>query len=81
MSRILVFGLFRGRQNYCGPKCTAINGGTVTKKAFVWFWVRNRMPGRLWKRCMEFVVKNSAGKLEKHIIDPETGTVHKVDIT
>ena len=30
---------------------------------------------------MEFAVKNSAGKLEKHIIDPETGTVHKVDIT
>ena len=48
------------------------------KSAFVWFWVRTRMPERLWKRCMEFVVKNSAGKLEKHFIDPQTGTAHKV---
>ena len=39
------------------------------------------MPKRLWKRCMEFVVKNSTGNLEKYFIDPETGTVHKVDIT
>ena len=30
---------------------------------------------------MEFVVKNSTGNLEKYFIDPETGTVHKVDIT
>jgi hypothetical protein len=36
------------------------------------------MPERLWKRCMEFVVKNSAGKLEKHFIDPQTGTAQKV---
>jgi hypothetical protein len=27
---------------------------------------------------MEFVVKNSAGKVEKHFIDPRTGTAHKV---
>jgi hypothetical protein len=41
------------------------------------------MPKRVWKKCMEFVVKNSAGKLEKHFIDPQTGTVQKVyeDIT
>ena len=39
------------------------------------------MPKRLWKRCMEFVVKNSTGNLEKYFIDPETGTVHKVDNT
>ena len=60
--------------------CTAINGGTVTTKAFVWFWVRNRIPvtERLWKRCMEFVVTNAAGKLEKHFIDPRTGIAHKV---
>ena len=38
------------------------------------------MPERLWKRCMEFAVKNSAGKLEKHFIDPRTGTAHKVGI-
>ncbi|CAB4015197.1 Hypothetical predicted protein, partial [Paramuricea clavata] len=71
------FGPKGGRQNYCGPKCTAINGGTVMKSAFVWFWVRTRMAERLWKRCMEFVVKNSAGKLEKHFIDPQTGTAQK----
>ncbi|CAB3991977.1 Hypothetical predicted protein, partial [Paramuricea clavata] len=71
------FGPKGGRQNYCGPKCTAINGGTVIKSAFVWFWVRTRMPESLWKRCMEFVMKNSAGKLETHFIDPQTGTAHK----
>ena len=38
------------------------------------------MPERLWKRCMEFVVKNSAGKREKHFIDPQTGTAQKVGI-
>jgi hypothetical protein len=38
------------------------------------------MPERLWKRCMEFVVKNSAGKLEKHFIDPQTGTAKKVGV-
>ncbi|CAB4011397.1 Hypothetical predicted protein [Paramuricea clavata] len=71
------FGPKGGRQNYCGPKCTAINGGTVMKSAFVWFWVRTRTPKRLWKRCMEFVMKNSAGKLEKHFIDPQIGTAQK----
>ena len=29
---------------------------------------------------MEFAVKNSAGKLEKHFIDPRTGTAQKVEI-
>jgi hypothetical protein len=29
---------------------------------------------------MEFAVRNSAGKLEKHFIDPRTGIVHKVGI-
>ena len=48
------------------------------KKAFVWFWVGTRMPTRLWERCMEFKVNNSAGKREKHHIDPKTGTVYKV---
>ena len=67
-------------RNYCGSKCTAINGGTVTKKAFVWFWVRNRMPSeRLWKKCMEFEEANFTGKREKHFVDPEKGTVHKVN--
>jgi hypothetical protein len=27
---------------------------------------------------MEFVVKNSGGKVEKHFIDPRTGLAHKV---
>ncbi|XP_028393389.1 uncharacterized protein LOC114517771 [Dendronephthya gigantea] len=71
------FGPKGGRQNYCGPGCTAINGGTVMKNVFVWFWVRNRMPERLWKRCMEFKMKNSVDTFEKYFIDPRTGTAHK----
>ncbi|XP_028393240.1 uncharacterized protein LOC114517654 [Dendronephthya gigantea] len=71
------FGPKGGRQNYCGPACTAVNGGTVMKKAFVWFWVRTRVPERLWKRCMEYVVKNATGHPEKHFIDPVTGTPQK----
>ena len=50
------------------------------KKAFVWFWARTRMPQRLWKKCMEFSIKNKAGIVEKHYIDPLTGTAHKVNI-
>ena len=68
-------------EDYCGPKCTAFNGGTVIKKAFVWFWVRNRVPTRLWKRCMEFTAKSFAGKLETHFIDLKTGITHKVKIS
>ncbi|XP_028402956.1 uncharacterized protein LOC114525736 [Dendronephthya gigantea] len=71
------FGPKGGLRNYCGPKCTAINGGKVIKNAFAWFWVRNRMPKRLWKRCMEFMMKNSAGKSEMYFIDSKTGTPHK----
>ena len=29
---------------------------------------------------MEFVGGNSAGQLQKHFVDPEKGTVHKVYI-
>ena len=28
---------------------------------------------------MEFLMKNKAGIVEKHFIDPQTGTVHKVN--
>ncbi len=72
------FGPKGGRLNYCGPKCTALHGGTVMKKIFVWFWVRTRMPERLWKKCMEFRMKNSVGRVEKYFIDPQTGIAHKV---
>ena len=57
-----------------------MNGGKVIKNAFVWFWVRNRMPERLWKRCMAFTMKNSTGTSEKYFIDPTTGTAHKVRV-
>ena len=43
----------------------------MIKKAFVWFWVQSRMPQRLWKKCMEFSIKNKAGIVEKHYIDPQ----------
>ena len=35
---------------------------------------------RLWKKCIELAVTNSTGKLERHFVDPEKGTVHEVDI-
>ena len=55
------------KQDYCAPKCQAINGGTVLKEKdniSVWFWIRSSLPKRVWKKCMEFQEKNSAGKFE-----------------
>ena len=39
------------------------------------------MPERLWKKCMEFQMKNSAGASETYLIDPRTGTAHKVRVS
>ncbi|CAB3989345.1 Hypothetical predicted protein, partial [Paramuricea clavata] len=55
------------KQDYCAPKCQAINGGTVLREKdniTVWFWIRSSLPKRVWKKCMEFKEKNSAGKME-----------------
>ena len=73
------FGPKGGRDHYCNRKCKAINGGTILQgKVYVWYWIRTRMPKRVWKRCMEFRTKTEAGKLETHFIDRRTGTAHKV---
>ncbi|CAB4013488.1 Hypothetical predicted protein [Paramuricea clavata] len=72
------FGTKGGRGHYCSRKCKAVNGGTIiTGKVYVWFWIRTRMPKRLWKRCMEFKMKTEAGKSETYYIDRMTGTAHK----
>ena len=76
LNKVLIFFSYSAVSSLSG-----MNHGTVTKKAFVWFWIRNRMPPvRLWKRCMELAVTNNTGELERHFVDPETGTVHEVDI-
>ena len=41
------------KQDYCAPKCQAINGGTVLKEdddMTVWFWMRSSLPKRVWKK-------------------------------
>lgn len=48
------FGPVGGRSNYCTGKCKAINGGTVVKRVYTWFWVRSSLPKRVWRRCMEY---------------------------
>ena len=52
-----------GTKDYCAEHCKAINGGTVTKNVFTWFWVRSSLPKRLWKKCMDYQVKRDDGKL------------------
>ncbi|CAB4031634.1 Hypothetical predicted protein, partial [Paramuricea clavata] len=55
------------KQDYCAPKCQAINGGTVLREKdniTVWFWIRLSLPKRVWKKYMEFKEKNGAGKME-----------------
>ena len=52
-----------GTKDYCTENCKAINGGTVAKNVFMWFWVRSSLPKRLWKKCMDYQVKRNDGKL------------------
>ena len=55
------------KQDYCAPKCQAINGGTVLKEKdniTVWFWIRSSSPKRVWKQCVKFKEKNRVRKLE-----------------
>ena len=52
-----------GTKDYCAENCKAINGGTVTKNVFTWFWVRSSLPKKLWKKCMDYQVKRNDGKL------------------
>ncbi|CAB4012134.1 Hypothetical predicted protein [Paramuricea clavata] len=57
------------KQDYCAPKCQAINGGTLLREKdniTVWFWIRLSLPKRVWKKYMEFKEKcwKGAGKME-----------------
>ncbi|CAB4035578.1 Hypothetical predicted protein, partial [Paramuricea clavata] len=57
------YGPVGGTKNYCAQNCKAINGGTVKKNVYTWFWVRSSLPRRLWKKCMDYQVKIDDGKL------------------
>ena len=49
-------------KDYCAENCQAINGGTVSKHVFTWFWVRSNLPKIVWKKCMDYKLKRSNGK-------------------
>ncbi len=57
------YGPVGGTKNYCTQNCKAINGGTVKKNVYTWFWVRSSLPKRLWKKCTDYQVKSDDGKL------------------
>ncbi|CAB3999647.1 Hypothetical predicted protein [Paramuricea clavata] len=72
------FGPKGGRGHYCSRECKAVNGGIILNgQVYVWYWIRTRMPERLWKRCMEFKMKTETGKVETYYIDRKTGPAHK----
>ena len=56
-----------------GSNCTAINGGTVRTKLSFGSGCEPECPSveKMYGVCDK---KNFAGKLEKHFIDPQTGT-------
>lgn len=72
------YGPKGGRKNYCGPACTARNGGVIMKNAYIWFWIRTRQPNRVWKRCMQFKIKRENSGTKIYHIDRLTGTSHEV---
>ncbi|CAB4020784.1 Hypothetical predicted protein, partial [Paramuricea clavata] len=76
------YGPLGGRKEYCAGNCKAINGGTVTKHVFTWFWVRSSLPKRLWKKCMDYQLKRDDGKLISyklvgHSVMPVEGRCNK----
>ncbi|XP_028392894.1 uncharacterized protein LOC114517393 [Dendronephthya gigantea] len=55
-----------------------MNGGRVLKgQVYVWYWIRTRTPGRLWRKCMEFQMKTHGGKFVTYHVDRITGTALK----
>ncbi|XP_046857622.1 uncharacterized protein LOC124451035 [Xenia sp. Carnegie-2017] len=67
-------------RDYCGPKCKAINGGTVISnknKIHTWFWVRSGLPKRLWKKCMEYRKMDKNGKIFLWHVNKETEVPQK----
>ena len=72
------YGPRRGTKNYCLKNCTAINGGTVTKNAHTWIWIRSSVPKRAWRKCIEYIKTDSNGIKHKYRINEDTGIEEKV---
>jgi hypothetical protein len=50
-----------GRDVYCLKECQATNGGTITKHASSWFWVRLNPARKVWEKCMEYKSEDENG--------------------
>ena len=50
-----------GKDVYCLKECQPVNGGTVTKHASAWFWVRLNPPRKVWEKCMEYQSEDENG--------------------
>ncbi|XP_046839650.1 uncharacterized protein LOC124433845 isoform X4 [Xenia sp. Carnegie-2017] len=50
------YGPKNGKNDYCFKECEAKNGGTIKKNVYAWFWVRSRIPRRIWRNCMDYKV-------------------------
>jgi hypothetical protein len=46
-----------GKQNYCFPKCQALNGGAIELNVYTWFWVRTSISKKLWTKCVDYKVE------------------------
>ncbi|XP_028392499.1 uncharacterized protein LOC114517056 [Dendronephthya gigantea] len=63
---------------FCSTACQGVNGGTVTRDAHTWFWVRTSPPRKpVWNRCVEFEIQSPDGITETHFINGKTGIVTK----
>ncbi|XP_028404228.1 uncharacterized protein LOC114526893 [Dendronephthya gigantea] len=76
------FGPVGGTKNYCAQNCKPINGGTVSKNVFSWFWIRTSLPKKIWKKCMDYQVTRADGKsisykLLGHSVIPVEGRCDK----
>ncbi|XP_046839746.1 uncharacterized protein LOC124433918 isoform X3 [Xenia sp. Carnegie-2017] len=69
------YGPKNGKKNYCYNNCQAKNGGNITKNVYTWFWVRSRIPKKIWNKCMDYkVMENGAFVWYKIIGDNELPT-------
>ncbi|XP_046846675.1 uncharacterized protein LOC124440339 isoform X2 [Xenia sp. Carnegie-2017] len=71
------YGPKGGTDNYCLNNCTSINGGKVIKEVYTWVWIRSSLPKRLWRKCIDYTVKDSQGNEESYRLDEETGVKEK----
>ncbi|XP_028403369.1 uncharacterized protein LOC114526068 isoform X2 [Dendronephthya gigantea] len=55
------YGPRGGRNVYCLKGCQATNGGTITKHASAWFWVRSNPPRKVKGKCMEYQIEDENG--------------------